>query len=283
MVAKLRHARYLGDGLPDGALTLPECAPKWYTPHEACALLTRAGPVVFIGDSLNRHLLVGLKLVLSGNYALGGFIGPQAGNPTIAERCACDGAFGPLHTCHTIQDPSGPSAAALCPQWGGMAPSAGGVSYLPWWADYWQEGGVESRVNGTAWGGGVIVDEIGPAFDHDWLPDSPHVKAHLDAVQAAATATGSHRICYLATAPTPAKKKDYLPRQGDAATRAVNARVREHCLAGGGRILDGYALTRGVWSYDGTHYPSQINVANAQMLLNVISSAVQERERGKGG
>jgi hypothetical protein len=239
MVAKHQHARYFGDGLPDGTLTLPQCAPKWYTPFEACALLTRAGPVVFIGDSLARHLLIGLKLVLSGNFVLGGFIGPQAGDPTVAAQCSCDGAFGPRHICHKIQDPSGPSAAALCPQWGGMAASAAGLSYLPWWGEYWEEGGVESRVNGTRWGGGVIVDELGPAYDHDWVPGNPKFEGHLDAVQAAATATGSHRVCYLATAPTPAKPKGYLPRQGDEATKAVNARVREHCKAGGGRVLDG--------------------------------------------
>lgn len=283
--------RRLGDGLPDGELSLPGCAIRWFAPHEACALLERAGGVVFIGDSLARHLSDALRLVLTGNYVSGGWAGSGAAlDDEVWRHCKCDALFGKYHVCHVVREPRAEAVVELCPSW-----TAPRIAVLPWWRDFFDEPALAARLAnltppvaaGGAALGPFIVDEIGPAFTEDFLPgDAPGgelVAAHLAAVARAATAARARRVCYTALAPDEARKPAAVrAQQGDTATRAVNAYVARECARAGARLLDGYALTSGAWSHDGTHYGARVMAVVAQVLLNIIAEEVEART-GLGG
>ena len=263
--------RKMDDGLSDGNLTLPNCAPRWYAPHEACDLLTRAGQIIIMGDSLSRHLTIALKMILSGNFALGAYVGGGSVIDNVDEvnGCACDEAFGRYHKCHAIADPKGKTARLLCPNW----ETHTRLTYLPWWGDYWNDAEIKMLVNVTQ--KAILVDEIGPAFT-DWTSESPDVALHLKRVQEVDSVS---RICYLSTAVDDEKKPSFTNgKQNDIFARAVNEKVRKSCVQAGSRVLDGYALTKGdVWSSDGTHFQAATNVVNAMVLLNVIENIVTSR------
>ena len=55
-----------------GIWHVDDCEFKWFLPHEACDIVGSVGKIYFHGDSLIRHLSIGLAVVLSGNYRSGG-------------------------------------------------------------------------------------------------------------------------------------------------------------------------------------------------------------------
>jgi hypothetical protein len=299
--------RNYGDGLPDGALTLPAgCRLRFFPPWEACGELP--GLVVFIGDSLSRHLGYGLRQVLTSNYAAGtlaGFIAP----PNSAENnlffppqadwsrlCRCDEAY---RICaHIAFPPTRELFASVCPQWG-AAHSAFEATpplhLLSWWGGYFDSDALDAllRSNFTGAGGrgggaavlgpraprdrAVIVLEIGPAWADMFAVGNANIAAFVDAVFAAAARAqgGAARVvCFATPSPDDAKKPAaHVSTQGVEPTRKVNEWVAGLCRERGGRVLDAFALTRGAYSRDGTHYQSRVNSMLAQALLNLLQMA----------
>jgi len=49
-----------------------DCDMRWYSTHEACEIMSRFEQVMIVGDSLNRHLVNALYIMLRGDLALGG-------------------------------------------------------------------------------------------------------------------------------------------------------------------------------------------------------------------
>ena len=110
--------------------------------------------------------------------------------------------------------------------------------------------------------------------DAHWLPGQADMAAQLAAAAAAARDARARLVCMLTLAPDEQRKPAFaMPRQGDAPTRAVNEYVRRECAALGGAVLDAYALTKGAWSRDGTHYEGKTMGMIAQALLNRVEAA----------
>ncbi len=293
-------ARREGDGAPDGELALPgECGPQWHAPAAACAALARAGGALLIGDSLARQLTQGLALVLSGNFAVGSLLAAGAQpfrSGSAAEvwaRCTCDATFGKPAVCHDQPLAPGADFRALCPSWRQGAP--GGLAFRNWWGPGF-EGGADlkpafyaevrealANFSASAGLGGAgatppaLVIEVGPAWYQPgrpgaaWEAGSSAIAQFVGAMAAAARAAGARLVCFLPPAPDEARKpKHVMPQQGDAAYRAVNEWVAGLCGAERALVLDGYALTKGAWSRDGTHYEGRINAMLAQALLSLM-------------
>jgi hypothetical protein len=300
-------SRSEGDGAPDGELALPAggaCELRWYDPARACAALARAGGALLVGDSLARQLTQGLALILSGNFAVGSLL--AAGTAPFAEpaaavwaRCSCDATFGKWFGCHNQPLAAGDDFRAVCPAWRLGAP--GGLMYKAWWGTGESTGDDGGRIDSkpgfhadvraalanfsasarAAAGANAtppaLVVEVGPAWYQPgrpgevWEAGSPAIAEFVRAMAAAAAASGARLVCFLAPAPDEARKPPHvLPQQGDAAYRAINEWVAGLCGAERALVLDGYALTKGAWSRDGTHYEGRVNAMMAQALLNLM-------------
>ena len=267
------------DGADDGALQLAgACALHWFSPSEACALLQRLGGIVLVGDSLARHLELALRQVLSGNWAVGGFLGGDHAADSMDRWsvCVCDGGYGKHWICHSLpSDPSPARFRATCPNWQPRNASVPPLHFLPYWFDGWDDGVVRGLLGALGGGGAppLLLVEIGPAWDTKFVAGDEQVRAHLMAAARAAAEMRARLVCLLVPAPDDARKPEYvMPRQGDAATRSVNEYVRGVCRDSGGVVLDGYALTKGAWTRDGTHYEGKVNTLLAQALLNLAAS-----------
>lgn len=299
--------RNFGDGQPDGALTLPVgCRLRWFAPWEACSQLP--GLLIFIGDSLSRHLGYGLRQVLTSNYAVGalaGFIVP----PDSAENnlffppqadwsrlCRCDEAY---RICAHISFPQTRELfAAVCPQWG-VSHSEFEVTpplhLLSWWGGFFDGEALDALLHSNFTGAGgattthssrpphdraVIALEIGPAWADMYTVGNINIQTFIDAVFAAAARAkgGAARVvCVMTPSPDDSKKPAaFLATQGVEPTRRMNEWVAGLCRERGGRVLDAFALTRGAYSRDGTHYQSRTNSMLAQALLNLLQMAWPE-------
>jgi hypothetical protein len=295
-----------GDGRDDGALVLGggasgACQLRWFSPPEACALLAQMGGMVLVGDSLVRHAELALRQVLAGNWAVGGYLGGALPVDDIDRlaACRCDAGYGKFWACHALpSDPGVGRFRATCPNWpaGAAAPRRAlpPLQYLAYWSGGWNDGVVRELLasfaadadeaaaaegGGSGGGGGsaplprpVLLVEIGPAWDENWVPAQEGMVAQLAAAAAAARDLRARLVCMLVLAPDEARKPEYVrARQSDAVTRAVNEYVRSACSAAGGVVLDAYALTKGAWTRDGTHYEGRTNTMLAQALLNIAA------------
>ena len=77
-----------------GKWHVKNCELKWFLPQEACDLLGNLGKIVFNGDSLIHQLLIGLGVILSGNYRTGGI--SKSVPKDYLEGCQCERLF---HCC----------------------------------------------------------------------------------------------------------------------------------------------------------------------------------------
>lgn len=273
------------DGEDDGMLTLPRnCKLRWFNPKLACELLLSLGGVVLVGDSLARHTELALRQVASGNWSLGGYLGgahPSDGVDRFS-TCACDHGYGKFWACHTLPTSSDPTEfKKTCSEWPPDRPPP--LVFLPYWGGAWDDSVVrghlatlqrQNKTSPTPPPTPVLLVEIGPAWAAAFVPGNEVVKKQMQAASSAARDLGATLVCLLVFAPDDAKKPPHvMPMQGTVATREMNAFVSTLCKEGGGVVLDGYALTSGAFSRDGTHYEGKIMTMVAQALLNIAALA----------
>jgi hypothetical protein len=102
LLDSLRHGRrqfvsldadlnYFDKQPPESVFVPHGCRYAWYSPPQCCEVLQRFERVLFVGDSLARHLLLGARIVLSGNFEYGGL--PSLSSRTQYDDCRCDGQF----------------------------------------------------------------------------------------------------------------------------------------------------------------------------------------------
>jgi len=68
-----------------------DCQVSWYSSTQICHVIHQYSLVWWYGDSLTRHMMQGLLLLLKGDWRIGGH--PLLQNIKIYEQCACDGQF----------------------------------------------------------------------------------------------------------------------------------------------------------------------------------------------
>lgn len=78
------------------------CRVQWYTPQEACEVISQYSDVVFAGDSLVRHTVQGLWMALSGDWAGGGL--PHDSPKELYDQCVCDGQFSEHIVCRNYDE-----------------------------------------------------------------------------------------------------------------------------------------------------------------------------------
>ena len=82
----------LGPAFVPSIFVPAECGVPEFTPSRFCTAHQRYGRIVFRGDSLMRHLLIGMRIVGTGDI-------DHAGGKAKSMKCRCDGLFSEIAEC----------------------------------------------------------------------------------------------------------------------------------------------------------------------------------------
>ena len=245
-----------------GIWHVDDCEFKWFLPHEACDIVGSVGKIYFHGDSLIRHLSIGLAVVLSGNYRSGGL--PRATPHAWLEACQCerqwqclryedDGYWGAdkMVNFNIITSPQ----FDLCPNWT---------------RDHIRYSAFEDYLN--SYGPSVVVSN-GHVM-HSWQNfDVPRKK--MEGLLKQALQNNGTLIPMTMHYPGGNKPPQWEKTQGQKQIKALNGKM----LSWAGRnnlwMLPLYEYTTGLWSRDGVHYDDE-NIIFAQLLLNILWRMQQE-------
>ena len=74
------------------------------------------------------------------------------------------------------------------------------------------------------------------------------------------------------TSPGLLKPPEYLPTQGDEAIQKFADDIASYLKEYNVPILDFRHITKGVYSFDGTHYGTGVNMMKVQILLNYLAT-----------
>ena len=79
------------------------CQPRWYSGATACPVLNKYAHVIFVGDSLMRHLSQALMILLTEDLQYGA-IPRLSRQPGLFDSCRCDGQFSEHSLCRAFED-----------------------------------------------------------------------------------------------------------------------------------------------------------------------------------
>ncbi|GAA5875154.1 hypothetical protein JCM1840_007267 [Sporobolomyces johnsonii] len=256
---------------------LEECPPPHlYTPEEACDLLRAFGGMMLRGDSLIRHVVNALFVLLSGRS--------DGAVDTDGERCRGNAMFDDRAAhCreHSITN-SQMMPESVC----------GGEAYIFFEIDSW----------------GAHPEHLSLSRYSDWLSSLPSHKSNLSPIfisgfglhhhlnsrtgilgyirpflaRALGTFPRPVGLWFATHAPAPGKPERWAEEQGADHVKRYN-RDLENLLdvlapgeivdeRGAMKVVDWYNVTDGAESYDGTHYSYQVNMEKALILLNLLDT-----------
>ena len=240
-----------------------QCALRWFSPRQACAIVESLGFMLILGDSITRQLDTGLHMVLSGDYS---FTAPPGPSDTL--NCSCGNQFSPHcpYRSPTGTSPEMPHVEHVtmmdwkpsrwCPLWKRehvLHIGAGGFSGLPARKRQWAgtilppHNGTHSparhshsRSNGSSsssslfvyanWGMWSDMRKPASVIEKEWAPTLALMRAQgypqLDVVCGMEPACGRH------------KNKNYLEKQGNAVVGPYNAAVRDWCHSQGLQVFE---------------------------------------------
>lgn len=269
-----------GPFLPGGG-----CSLHWYSASEACACVKRSRrQLIFIGDSLLRHLGQALFNVLSGDFVFGGVQQQRfEGNPQLLLQCSCDNAFidrnaldGARTNCllNSMVYADNSTQVLVC---GSRKLHSNFFTFLEWYSpELWYEGTLDatlqsllSRIASDFEGRALIIISVG--LHGNLNSDTIFPLVHQSIFDAAAMGGDVQVLCLTVHAPQANKPSRWTVSQGPEAVREWNRKLRIFCEGAGGKILDTHALTEDATSFDGTHYAGRVNYLLAQVLLNHIA------------
>ena len=79
-----------------------QCAPRWLSADEVCAVLHKFSYVLFLGDSILRHISQGLFMLMTEDLQYGA-IPRMSRQPGLFDTCRCDGQFSEHERCRTYE------------------------------------------------------------------------------------------------------------------------------------------------------------------------------------
>jgi hypothetical protein len=273
-------AAALAAGSASGPASPPaghRCGLRWYSPSEACALLSSSGRLLlFLGDSLVRHFEQALYIVLSGDYERGG-MNTALMEPSVAEACTCEAQFNDFKgSCRLFTKGyyNGP-ASEICPGWDRTHV----FSLLQWYniahMDVTALHNIAAEVIGRPFEeggyGGRALLIANTALHEGFNTDRLFGKVYGPILSLAQAFPSLAVFCMTAHSPQTNKPPQHWGAQGFVPTQKWNEALRAFCEGNGGRTFETYAMTHNSTSQDGTHYLTETNVMVAQALLNLIA------------
>ena len=254
------------------------CILRSFSPEQICGIFSQYSDIVIVGDSLTRHTVQGMYMLLSNDAMHGAF--PPHTSPSIHGNCTCDGQFSEAKICRdfpyesmSFTDPQSHSICrdnlfekfALSVRWAGPGQT--------WWDDLtWicspdsrprfivLQGCLHYKVNATR----VVAEFLIPFLNSVYalVLSCPH---HL-----------SLRVVWVGVS-SPSRSMDFRwPHQSRANQLRYNERVSSWLENFGIRTIDFFNLTLGAATSDGNHYLSEVNALKAQAMINVMQEMARE-------
>lgn len=255
------------------------CLYRWYSPSSACALLGRIGKLVLIGDSLTRHILAALKIILSGDYQRGA-LPVHFGNHTLYEQCRCDGQFSENRFCETEIDCPTNAGCELCdpaiPPFGIHA-YVGGHNSAEWFLNPRSHSSEifcsnDSRPVVVYLQGGAHFSTNASETIREFLDP---VMQHISVVLASCPAVRVHYVWGSMHTQSVALNARY-PRQANERMLIFNKEMREYVSSTYSftDIFDYANLTANAMKSDGFHQLQDVNMVKASYLLTYVNLRV---------
>ncbi len=79
------------------------CFLQWYDEVSLCEIAQRFSVIVWSGDSLTRHMTMGLMMLWTGDYRFGGFARKPDTQNKLYNHCSCDGQFSEALICRDLR------------------------------------------------------------------------------------------------------------------------------------------------------------------------------------
>ena len=247
------------------------CAFKWFSPREACTVLSRYSKLYFVGDSLTRHLVQGVTMVLNGNLEYGAV--PHAKESRIYDDCRCDGQFSEAKECRMSIDTFVDNRAA------GLCPGTSGHFALVY--------------NGGMIGNNALVSQYDTRPIFFFLSAGTHYKMdanvtiqeflepNLSKIEAMKAANSE--LWVLTSWGAMGAQGRMLDtkywRQSRENSAVFNQQIGEYALKNGVQtVFDWWNLTRGAQASDGLHLLTDVNVVKAQYIINWLALSLDEHD-----
>lgn len=251
----------LADWLP-----IKGCRVTNFTQSSACESISqRISSVTFIGDSLVRHFFSAMLLILTNDPLHGAlkFNTP----PKMRDICQGDSQFVDsichIHTAMTWRDVT--DNPNFCDGWARFQ-----ISYVKAYkveVASLAHLAIKKRLNKV---GSVVLMGIGI---HNNFNASAVIESYLEpAVRMISTSkNGWPHLIWLSThSMGPLKPINYHRDQGNPAILSFNDNLQKYCNEHNITVLDTFNMTRGVHSFDGTHFGIGVNMMKVQVLLNYL-------------
>lgn len=250
------------------------CSMKWYDPLSACQLLKASNRLlIFVGDSLMRHIQSALWAVLLGNFKRGALM-QTPGYTDNEHNCDCDEQFFEVHCRPHMMAYYDGAQTAICPSW------EHGSGFLHPILEYYQLdhfGAGEMQTLSSLIHQHAVAQHNGRGLLllNTALHDNLHIPTLLpniwEPIFSIAAETNVIVLCVTVHAPQRNKPAAYLETQGDSSVQQWNTAMVAFCESRGAPILDTYAITHNATSFDGTHFTAPVNVVIAQTILNFLA------------
>lgn len=246
------------------------CSIPYMSANRACSILSKFSHIVTIGDSLMRHLKMGLAMILSENFYHGGL--PHGGTPTaVYSNCTCDGQFSEHAICRVGSvEFHDPRALGVC------------STVQPFFIQNGYRGGIfqgpyENYLNGELCDGDprprIFYLEGGLHFGVNATRMIGTLQAELQAIQSFSqncTKPFSLKLIWSGVNTQSRKLDDKYTRQTREHSKQFNEETNSFMRSKGASILDFMNLTEEAQVSDGLHYLSDVNLFKATALLNLL-------------
>ena len=252
------------DSRPVGLLWRPRaCSLRIYDGAGACAVLRRAGGVVVLGESFERHLYMGLLNVLTEDYDEGALT--HGGRLRGFSPSACRGERQYTERdCRRHRDTRREPIAGC-----------GGAEVVVYHdlshAQHWERRNLSALLRPRA----TVIAGFGL---HEDLNSTRVASGLLNLLRAVAVFGPSReqqqpRVLWASRPAQGAlKPHEFIKSQDNAHLIAFNEAMAAFSRERGVGVYDWFRLSEGAHSFDGSHYGLHVNVLNAQLLLNYFAS-----------
>lgn len=246
---------------PPASVFVPHgCRYAWFSPLQCCELLEQFSRILFVGDSLVRHMLLASHIIVSGNFEYGGL--PAMSTKVLYDDCRCDGQFSEHAWCRVMPDFDDNRKVGLC-----NSKTTFQFKFVSVWQPVGRGSfGVMCRADDTRRtvailsGGSHYHMDAAETLAAMLRPTVDEIRSQCrDSIIVWMTLGNQHR------------KLDVLfPHQAANVTRLFNAQISAELKKLDIYELDVWNLTKDAQTADGFHQLTETNVIKSMYLMNLI-------------
>lgn len=244
------------------------CLVNNFSQTGACALINdHMSYITFMGDSLVRHLFSSVMLILTNDFKHGAL---KKRTPSQFKKfCRGDSQFIDsmchVHIAMRWKDIS--IHPTFCPQ---ANPLRFKLDFIEAYNIKHAPVALTMIKRQLSRRGSVVLLGIGI---HNSFNASLVIESYLEPIVKllSKSRNGWPHLIWLTThSAGPLKPRSFYQRQGNHAILAYNTKLTDYCRRFNITVLDTFNMTRGVHSFDGTHYGFGVNMMKAQVVFNYL-------------